>query len=108
MSARVVLSLDLVLTVSMYQPAADRKSSNSCRSLLGAMIYVGGCYVVTATGQFAYRPLPIAALVLLRTSSLPALNFGTGQQESEDCRQHQRTTGANSDVATGNQRQAVV
>jgi hypothetical protein len=79
-----------------------------CRSLLGTMIYVGGRYVVTATGQFAYRPLAIVALALPRTSSPPALNFGTGQQESEDCRQHQSTTGANSDVATVNQRQAVV
>jgi hypothetical protein len=38
------------------------------------MIYVGGRYVVTATGQFAYRPLAIAALALPRTSSPPALN----------------------------------
>jgi hypothetical protein len=40
-------------------------------------------------------------------SSPPALNFSTGQQESEDCRQRQSTTGAGGDVAPWDRRHAV-
>jgi hypothetical protein len=43
----------------------------------------------------------------LSTSSPPAPNFSTGEQEPEECRQQQSITGAGGDVARWNHRLAV-